>query len=224
MADLPLLGVPAASSPPPPPPPPTWTPAARWSLLALSGLALLLLGWRGYGLSRWSADPATIERGVVPLSPIDLNRASQAQLATVPGLGETMAGRIVKHREEYGAFRTVEELRRVQGIGEKTLGRVRPFLQVASYRDATAPPVTPPPPPAGQSKKPPPGVQIDINRAGLTELQQLPGIGPVLAARILEERHKRPFASVEELRRVKGIGVKTMDKIRPHATAGDREP
>lgn len=228
MAELPLLGVPAASSPPPPPPaPPLWTPAARRTMLALSALALLLLAWRGYGLSRWSTRPSTIERGVVPLSPIDLNAASSTQLASVPGLGPTLAERIVERRDEFGPYRKVDDLLAVHGIGDKTLARIRPFLQITPYKE----PAVPIRPAVAQvpatTKKPPPGETIDINRAGLTELQKLPGIGGVLAARIVEERSKRPFASVEELRRVKGIGVKTLDKIRPHATAeppGDRPP
>src|SRR5690606_38884919 len=46
---------------------------------------------------------------------------------------------------------------------------------------------------------------LNVNRAGYEELQKLPGIGKVLAGNILEERRRRPFASVEDLLRVKGI-------------------
>ena len=59
---------------------------------------------------------------------------------------------------------------------------------------------------------------ININRAGLTELQKLPGIGPKLSQRILDERAKASFKSIEELRRVPGIGAKTLEKLRPHVT------
>src|SRR5260370_13443877 len=120
MADLPLLGVPAASSPAPPtspaPPPPTDR-AARRTLLALSAVALALLAWRGYGLSRYSTDPPAVERGVVPLAPMDLNHAGAAELASIPGVGETLAERIVLHRRTHGEFRSVQELRQVRGTG-----------------------------------------------------------------------------------------------------------
>jgi competence protein ComEA len=133
MADLPLLGVPAASPTTPPDPPQTHDPGARRWLLGLAVLALGLMAWRGYGLTRFGTSPLPIERGAVALTPFDLNRATTADLASIPGLGETLAERIVEHREEKGEFRVVEDLRRVKGIGPATLARVRPFLFVGTY-------------------------------------------------------------------------------------------
>lgn len=223
MADLPLLGVPAASPTTPPPEPPqspTHDPAAyRW-LLGLGVVALLLLAWRGHGLTRFSTSPQTIERGVVPLSPFDLNRASEAELASIPGLGEKLAEQIVEHREEKGEFRSVEDLRKVKGIGPATLERVRPFLYVGTYIQTVRP--APVATNAGMAgKKPVPQAKVDVNRATQKELQTLPGIGPTLSQRIMETREKQPFAKVEDLRRVKGIGVKTLENIRPYVKVGD---
>ncbi|MDE6881054.1 MAG: helix-hairpin-helix domain-containing protein [Oscillospiraceae bacterium] len=66
---------------------------------------------------------------------------------------------------------------------------------------------------------------VDINTAGLDELDALPGIGPVLAQRILDYREANgPFLSVEELMEVKGIGEKTLEKFRDSVTAGEAEP
>jgi competence protein ComEA len=59
---------------------------------------------------------------------------------------------------------------------------------------------------------------IDLNRATTVELQRLPGIGPKLSERIVAERLNGPFRSVEDLRRVYGIGAKTIDRLRPHVT------
>ncbi len=57
--------------------------------------------------------------------------------------------------------------------------------------------------------------RIDLNGAGAEELEQLHGIGPVLAERILTLRRERGgFESVEELLDVSGVGVKTLDRIR----------
>jgi competence ComEA-like helix-hairpin-helix protein len=50
------------------------------------------------------------------------------------------------------------------------------------------------------------------------ELQKLPGIGPAKAQRIMEERERQPFVSIEDLRRVNGIGPKTLDRLRPYIT------
>jgi competence protein ComEA len=55
--------------------------------------------------------------------------------------------------------------------------------------------------------------KLDVNRASLAELQNVPGIGPVVAQRIIEAW---PFKSADDLHRVKGIGAgKRYEKIRP---------
>ncbi len=59
------------------------------------------------------------------------------------------------------------------------------------------------------------GLRLDPNRADATALEALPGIGPVRAAAIVAERARRPFARVEELRRVRGIGPLTLRRIEP---------
>ena len=57
--------------------------------------------------------------------------------------------------------------------------------------------------------------KLDLNRATEQDLEALPGVGPVLAERIVEYRHARgAFQDVEQLRRVKGIGKKKFERIR----------
>ncbi len=59
--------------------------------------------------------------------------------------------------------------------------------------------------------------QVDLNKADVPELIQLPGIGEVLAGRIVESREKDgPFADLDDLRRVPGIGRKKMERLRPY--------
>jgi len=56
---------------------------------------------------------------------------------------------------------------------------------------------------------------LDVNRATEGDLERLPGIGPVLARRIVEYRESQgAFQDIEQLRRVKGIGKKTFERIR----------
>jgi competence protein ComEA len=63
------------------------------------------------------------------------------------------------------------------------------------------------------------GGLIDVNTASATELETLPGIGEVLAATIIEYRTQNgPFASVEDLMDVSGIGPATLDEIRDQVT------
>jgi competence protein ComEA len=59
-------------------------------------------------------------------------------------------------------------------------------------------------------------VRIAINRATAAELQALPRVGPVLAARILEHRERNgPFHSLLDLQRVPGIGPRTAARLAP---------
>ena len=56
------------------------------------------------------------------------------------------------------------------------------------------------------------GVAVDVNGASAAELASLEGIGPALAARIVAAR---PFARIEEVARVRGIGVRRLARLRP---------
>jgi DNA uptake protein and related DNA-binding proteins len=62
--------------------------------------------------------------------PIDLNSANQAQLETVPGIGEFMAFKIIEFRNKNGNFQSVEDLDRVYGVGPKKLAKLRSYLCV----------------------------------------------------------------------------------------------
>src|ERR1700692_2686105 len=67
------------------------------------------------------------------------------------------------------------------------------------------------------AKKHPPAKPIDLNVANVKELQELPGVGPVTAQRIIDLREKSGrFHRVEGLRAVRGISQKKLDAIRPY--------
>ncbi|MDO9118006.1 MAG: helix-hairpin-helix domain-containing protein [Nitrospira sp.] len=66
------------------------------------------------------------------------------------------------------------------------------------------------------SNKPKP---VDLNSATVTDFDQLPGVGPVLAKRIMDYRKSvGHFHAVEDLRAVKGIGAKKLDQLKPFVT------
>ena len=56
--------------------------------------------------------------------------------------------------------------------------------------------------------------RLDLNTASAEQLESLPGIGPKLAARIIEYRKAAPFRSVDDLKRVPGLGEKKVEAIR----------
>ena len=69
------------------------------------------------------------------------------------------------------------------------------------------------------------GLPIDVNRAGVTALQAVPGIGPTRASAIVADRAAEgPFESVDALDRVTGIGPATVQRLRPFLTVGSVPP
>ena len=67
--------------------------------------------------------------GAAPAQPISLSTATVEQLDTLDGIGPTLAKRIVEYRDSHGGFRSVEELRQVEGIGEKRFAALRDAVQ-----------------------------------------------------------------------------------------------
>jgi competence protein ComEA len=60
------------------------------------------------------------------------------------------------------------------------------------------------------------GSQVNLNKASVEQLTELPYVGPKRAAQIVERRQQKPFQSIDELLEIKGIGPKTLEKIRPY--------
>jgi len=75
--------------------------------------------------------------------------------------------------------------------------------------------------PAIAAGKPAPAAKVNINTATVEQLTTLPGVGPRLAARVIEYRQKTPFRSTQELMNVKGIGEKNFAKIGAWLTVGE---
>ena len=63
-----------------------------------------------------------------PSGVVNVNTASAEQLAMLPGVGPSVAGRIVEHRSKNGDFKQVDDLLLVKGIGEKSLAKMKPYL------------------------------------------------------------------------------------------------
>src|SRR5690606_36698330 len=67
--------------------------------------------------------------------------------------------------------------------------------------------------------------RLDPNDATWVELAQLDGVGEALAIRIVEDREANgPFRSIEDLDRVKGIGPKLLERLRPYLRIETRDP
>jgi len=98
---------------------------SEWILLGLTAVFLCVL------LALFLHDRAELNRQSVvtavevpqeeilpDLTPLDLNTATVEELRRLPGIGEELAERIVAYREEHGPFEAVEQIMEVSGIGE----------------------------------------------------------------------------------------------------------
>lgn len=130
---------------------------------------------------------------------LDLNTATAGELSQLPGVGSTRANHIVNARP----FADSDDISRVPGMGSTTVERLRPLIDVGETASGHAANLSSP-------------TLVDPNLATNDELQRLPGIGPKMAQRIIDERRRGGFAKPEDLRRVYGIGPKTLEKIRPY--------
>jgi len=204
-----------------------WPRSAQLATAFLLGLATALLAVHGFGYLRWRTKPTQLEAAAALAYRIDLNQAGRAELLQIPGIGNGLAERIVEYRQEHGIFRNVNELTGVKGIGPTTIETVRPWVRVeaslangvrdeAEALDLRGSSRRLGGRPSSSSKEANLKGTVDINRATAEELQRLPGIGPKMSQRIIEERQKGAFQSVGDLKRVQGIGPKTLERLRPH--------
>lgn len=106
---------------------------ARSRTLAALVLVLALVAVGATAPTR-AAAPAPARAAASDLKPVDLNTAGSADLEAVPGIGKSLAQRIVTFREKNGPFASVDDLLKVQGIGEKSLQKLRPYFVVAKAK------------------------------------------------------------------------------------------
>jgi competence protein ComEA len=188
------------------------------TLLAVQYLSAIREGSRPTDLERLHEKPYRV----------DLNSAPLAELEQLPNVGPQRAKQIDAYRHLHGGFRSIEELRKVPGIGVITFEGLRDLVTVSAADHDEGPAPRLPPPPTASKKHSGPGkkelalqgIVIDVNRASRDELQRLPGIGPKMSQRILDERARGRFKTVDELRRVSGIGAKTLERLRPYVRVG----
>jgi len=104
--------------------------ADQFSLAFVVLLSLLIIG--GYWISGLKRQGGWVEIDKAPKQSaefrVDVNKAEWPELALLPGLGESLARRVVEYRNENGPFRNVEQLAEVRGIGASKLEKIRPYL------------------------------------------------------------------------------------------------
>jgi competence protein ComEA len=102
-----------------------------------TALAVVLALAATSGLALAAGTPARAAKAA-PTAKVNINTASVQQLATLPGVGEKVAARIVEYRQKSGGFKTPAELVNVRGIGEKNLHKIEAYLTTGDARSPSA--------------------------------------------------------------------------------------
>jgi competence protein ComEA len=160
-----------------------------------------------------SADEDTVkgQAATLPSHPAFSFNPNTASFDTLIMLGLTQkeAGTLLSYRKKGGKFRHPSDLKKVYGLDSMKAEGLVAFVKIEA--DPVKKAVV-----QSYSRKPP----VDLNNCDSAVLVSLPGIGPVLAARIIKYRHLLGgFASVDQLKEVYGIKPETFDIIKSRVTA-----
>ena len=178
-----------------------------------------------------TVEPAAARKGkeakALPAAgtPVDLNTADQKAIEALPGVGPTLAKRIMEARP----FQSLDDLSKIKGMTKTKVAALKDKVTVgpaapAAPAPAAQKPVPAPAPAAGpqpataakekaEVPKLAPGERININTATAEELDKLPDIGPVKAQAIIEGR---PYKTPEDIMKVRGIKEGIYNKIKDH--------
>ena len=139
---------------------------------------------------------------------VNINTAGLEKLVKLPGVGPVKAQAIIEYRDNIGKFESINEITNVKGIGEATLAKLLPYLEIIGDSAEVE---------AFQSSEADKTLikKININTASLNELTNLPGIGEKKAQAIIKYREEvGDFQTKDEIKNVKGIGDGIYEKMK----------
>jgi len=135
---------------------------------------------------------------------IDLNSADKKTLCTIKGIGKNFAQKIIDYREENNGIKTLEDLLKINGVGEKKIEKIKDFVVLKKYKKTKViyPENVPP---------------KDINESTYEDIRELPGITPLVGKAIIKYRNKNiRFSKITELKKIDEIDLTTYTRIKKY--------
>lgn len=176
---------------------------------------------------------------------IDINTATAAELAKLPGIGTVLSQRIIKFRDSRQGYKSVDELKLVYQLSPEVYNDIRQYLTISTYPgspvfssvEETAPMITrggdeirnsmmrgPDPNrnlPTALAIAP---ASVNINEADSAMLDQVPGIGPTLSKRIIRYRKMLGYyVSIDQLENVYGLSEANFERMKAYLNVGEVE-
>jgi DNA uptake protein ComE-like DNA-binding protein len=147
---------------------------------------------------------------------VDLNSASAKDLEDLPGVGAATAKKIIAGRP----YSSASDLSKA-GVSAATIKKITPLVTFGNAAPAAAPAKSTVSKSAASSAKPAassaPAGPVDLNTASEKDLEELPGVGPATAKKIVSGR---PYSSASDLSKA-GVSAATIKKITPLVTVGN---
>jgi competence protein ComEA len=180
--------------------------------LSGGGADVRVEGGSSFGVADPSGDPVPSGATAADALIVEIVGAVQA-----PGVYRLAPGsRVADLVERAGGYGPrVDTARAEQELNLAAPVKDGEHIRVPSRDDASEAPAA-----AGPAGSAGTGALVDINSATQAQLEELPGIGPATAQKIIAAREEAPFGAVEELRSRGVLGEKTFEKLRPLVTAG----
>ena len=157
---------------------------------------------------------------------VNINTATKQEFQQLPGIGEVLSERIIRFREAKGGFADPSEIQKVYKLPDSTFQKIHPYLYMESREKEISKGDSPPPKERIPHEKTrikalTLSTPVNINSADTTQWQQLPGIGPVLAKRIVAYRKIIGFFSqVGYLAKVYGLSQEKIAPLLPYLRVG----
>jgi competence ComEA-like helix-hairpin-helix protein len=200
-------------------------------IVAMLGVRLYLILWQPTlptnNFAAYQQEIAAFEADTL----VELNTANIESLVELPGIGPSMAEKIITYRVEIGGFSYIEQLMEIPGIGEAKVNGLIPYVSIDTSlvkilikkpdddfkEDTTKKETITSDTLSLWPIKLKSGETLELNGAKIEDLQRLPGIGLTFAQRIYDYRTRLGgFYAVEQLKEVAGLGEAKYVVLQPY--------